>query len=93
MRTEAEAERRLRFAIDVEHVGVFEGVFVAVGGADNALHHRPLRDRYIADLQVFGGLAHLEGGHGLEAHRFIDGLVHQAAVIAHPLQHLGVLQQ
>ncbi|MNY42744.1 hypothetical protein D3C86_1776620 [compost metagenome] len=93
MWAEAEAERGFGFAVDVESVGIFECVFIAVGGGHDTLHHRPFRDRHTANFQVFGGLTHLEGGHRLKAHRFIDGLVYQAAIIAHPFQHFRVLQQ
>ncbi|MNT60514.1 hypothetical protein D3C72_1981000 [compost metagenome] len=93
MRTKAEAKRRFWLAVDVEFVGVFERLFIAVGGRHDALHHRPFRNRYTTNLQVFGRLAHLEGRHRLKAHRLINRLVHQAAIVAHPLQHIGVLQQ
>ncbi|MNO95234.1 hypothetical protein D3C76_868710 [compost metagenome] len=86
MRTETEAEGRLGLAVDVEHVRVFEGVFVAVGRHHHALHERTLGDFYAMEFDVLGRLAHLEGGHRLEARGFVHQLGNQAAVGIDPLQ-------
>ncbi|MOA31673.1 hypothetical protein D3C78_1528430 [compost metagenome] len=93
MWAKAEAKRRFWFAVDVEFIGVFERILIAVGGGNDTLHHCPFGDRHTANLQILGGLAHLEGGHGLKTHRFIDGLVYKATIIAHPLQHIRILQK
>src|SRR5690606_34894672 len=60
MRAETKAEGRLELAVDVEDVGVLEGVRVTVGGHHHALHEGTLGNLHAVELDVLGGLAHLE---------------------------------
>ncbi|MNL34597.1 hypothetical protein D3C87_1565780 [compost metagenome] len=77
MRPEAETEGGFGLAINVEYIGVFKGVFVAVGGHHHALDERTLGDFHAVKFHFPGGFAHLESGHGFKARGFVHQLADQ----------------
>ncbi|MNM99549.1 hypothetical protein D3C81_1121120 [compost metagenome] len=93
VRTEAETKGRPQAPVDIEHVGIFKDILVAIGRGDDARDHGTFGNRYPANLHVLGRLAHLEGSHRLKAHSFVDGLGHQVAVLANTLKQIRPLQQ
>src|SRR5690606_18817037 len=93
MGAETKTERGTRTTVNIKYVRILIDVFIAVGGADDAGDHRALWNLDATNLGVLCGLANLEGRYRFIANGLIDGLVDQSAIIAQPLQQLGILKQ